>query len=395
MKKILFVVALMPLFFFLGCSNSSSFAENIAGRWSSYIVSDGDGNMILGAPKYDLQIEQNGTYIEAILNIYSTEDTTVVNMSGTVVGDDFTLNGNKKDARYDIEGFLENNNSMQINVIKNLDLNNPENMTAQHVLLKSTTLYLSPPATNTYELKNECGSGNSKNIILVHGFNSNSGIWGSMVNHFNKNGICDRYSVWTYQYDWKRHIEQSATDMISRVNTNIQNDKPIIIAHSMGGLVSRSYIAQHGYYDRLITLGTPHEGISEASKVVGWSYDGLNDMEPDSEFITNLNSNSFEQSQRANYLLLNGKIDHEWICTRTILSHCTWGYFKWTGDYPTSIKAGYFFNSRPNDGIVSQDSSRFNSDSNVERADADKFKWICHDWLPYKSLVMEYVTHQL
>ncbi|MFB6088877.1 MAG: alpha/beta fold hydrolase [Candidatus Aenigmatarchaeota archaeon] len=76
-------------------------------------------------------------------------------------------------------------------------------------------------------------------------------------------------------------------------------NKVIIIAHSMGGLVSRAYIKNYGgssKVDKLITIGTPNHGI------YGWLIGGLcenplyghqgqecKDMQHDSNFIANLN----------------------------------------------------------------------------------------------------------
>ena len=73
-------------------------------------------------------------------------------------------------------------------------------------------------------------------------------------------------------------------------------DKVIIIAHSMGGLVSRYYVKNLGgasKVDKLIMVGTPNHGI------YGWVGDLCDsfhpgqeclDMQYDSEFIANLNS---------------------------------------------------------------------------------------------------------
>mgnify|MGYP001582299067 CR=1 FL=1 len=74
-------------------------------------------------------------------------------------------------------------------------------------------------------------------------------------------------------------------------------NKVIIVAHSMGGLVSRAYIKNYGRsnkVDKLITIGTPNHGIWSLD---GWnwgysaSHEGLEceDMLYDSPFIDQLN----------------------------------------------------------------------------------------------------------
>ena len=68
-------------------------------------------------------------------------------------------------------------------------------------------------------------------------------------------------------YDWRKSVQDSANTYlipwIDRARHASGSDKVILVAHSMGGLVSRSYI-QGGQYRsdvaKLITLGTPHLG---------------------------------------------------------------------------------------------------------------------------------------
>ncbi|MCX7858932.1 MAG: permease [Chloroflexus sp.] len=74
-------------------------------------------------------------------------------------------------------------------------------------------------------------------------------------------------------YDWRKPVEESArrylTGWIDRAKKAANANKVILIGHSMGGLVARSYIQSAEYPSRndvarLITLGTPHRGSAEA-----------------------------------------------------------------------------------------------------------------------------------
>ena len=91
---------------------------------------------------------------------------------------------------------------------------------------------------------------------------------------------------------------QRLSDIVDKVLHHTNKDKVIIVAHSMGGLVSRNYIKNYGGQNKvykLVTIGTPNHGI------FGWLVGGLcgathlglpecQDMQPDSNFMKNLNS---------------------------------------------------------------------------------------------------------
>jgi hypothetical protein len=74
-----------------------------------------------------------------------------------------------------------------------------------------------------------------------------------------------------------------------------------------------------------------------------------------------------------------------------------YGYVGKGGDYPALIDVGYAILSKPNDGMVEEPSARFAVvfDAGIQRAPADKFEWICHDWLPFKSPVIKYIEQIL
>lgn len=72
-------------------------------------------------------------------------------------------------------------------------------------------------------------------------------------------------------YDWRKSVSDNARDYlvpwIDRARARSGSAKVVLVGHSMGGLVSRSYIQSSAYrndVDRLITLGTPHRGSAEA-----------------------------------------------------------------------------------------------------------------------------------
>ncbi|MCX7792076.1 MAG: permease [Chloroflexaceae bacterium] len=72
-------------------------------------------------------------------------------------------------------------------------------------------------------------------------------------------------------YDWRKSVQDAARlylkPWIDRAKRAARADKVILVGHSMGGLVARSYIQSSAYADDvawLFTLGTPHRGAGEA-----------------------------------------------------------------------------------------------------------------------------------
>jgi len=184
-------------------------------------------------------------------------------------------------------------------------------------------------------------------------------------------------NVWVYEYKWWEHIDVNAQELFI-VLPGLQkegkiSDEPILVAHSMGGLVSRSYIARGGNFSKLVTLGTPHLGSNLGHFVPYGDKDGIGDLIPGHTFLTNLNSNTYEKSQRSKYWLLNGRAGTYPSCYVGKVPTC----YHWHSPEPTAVeKAGYAALSKPNDGMVPEYSSRFSGnniydgDNSVHRIDS-------------------------
>lgn len=95
-------------------------------------------------------------------------------------------------------------------------------------------------------------------------------------------------------------------NVIDTVKYCTGSDKVNIIAHSMGGLIGRAYIAQYGSsdVDKLITLATPHYGIREWLKSFEEARD-VKDMIPNSPFLMWLNKG--DCSSRTKYVSIGAK----------------------------------------------------------------------------------------
>ena len=109
------------------------------------------------------------------------------------------------------------------------------------------------------------------------------------------------YSLGNYEITAQKseRIENYAIrlkEIIDIVKKRTNSDKVIIIAHSMGGLVTReyTYLFGHENIDKIITINSPHNGvskkISDFCPVLG-SNKECNDMKQNSIFLNRLNSN--------------------------------------------------------------------------------------------------------
>ncbi len=98
------------------------------------------------------------------------------------------------------------------------------------------------------------------------------GTYDNLLEELRLVGYEDGVSLFTFPYDWRQPLETTGSELGTALDgflaqaaarPYVRTDKVDIIAHSMGGLVSRAYIQGNGYRNnarRLITLGTPHLG---------------------------------------------------------------------------------------------------------------------------------------
>jgi len=103
-------------------------------------------------------------------------------------------------------------------------------------------------------------------VLLIHGVDSDSDMWGSLTGLLAGDGR----QVATFNYPSDGPIDEDSARLAAAL-IDLRHSYPglrlDIIAHSMGGLVARDYIEgpdYHGGVDRLIMLGTPNAGSTWA-----------------------------------------------------------------------------------------------------------------------------------
>ena len=91
-----------------------------------------------------------------------------------------------------------------------------------------------------------------------------------LIDSFVENGYEKEKNLFVFPYDWYQKNETTAENLKEKI-LDIRNQTRVskvdVVAHSMGGLVARSYAQSDTYaddVDQLITIGTPQRGAPES-----------------------------------------------------------------------------------------------------------------------------------
>ena len=129
-------------------------------------------------------------------------------------------------------------------------------------------------------------------ILFVHGWNSSSTTWTTMVNRFAADG-------WSAKElnNWSYNTSQSNATTAQEIKTKVDGilattgaTKVDIISHSMGGLSSRYYVKNLGgdlTVDEWVSLGGPNHGTDTANFCFSTA---CSEMRVGSSFLAALNS---------------------------------------------------------------------------------------------------------
>src|SRR6266545_6057225 len=126
-------------------------------------------------------------------------------------------------------------------------------------------------------------------VLLVHGVLCNAGVWYGFRRRLGALGVGPIYAL-SYGPPLAS-IERFAEQLAARIDDVLAATGArdvVIVAHSMGGLVSRAYLRRFGgtKVRRLITIGAPHRGSMHARFFPGQS---LAEMRPDNAWLEELN----------------------------------------------------------------------------------------------------------
>jgi pimeloyl-ACP methyl ester carboxylesterase len=90
----------------------------------------------------------------------------------------------------------------------------------------------------------------------------------------------DGWNVQAFWYDWRQDLARIADSLRQQIDRWFGSDATVnLVAHSMGGLVARTYILRHaqrwGNRGRLIMLGTPNHGSFAIPQMITGAYDTI------------------------------------------------------------------------------------------------------------------------
>jgi triacylglycerol lipase len=143
-----------------------------------------------------------------------------------------------------------------------------------------------------FRTRSDRGSGAASGpvIVLQHGYAHNGGVWFSTARALEGCG----YRVFTIDQPLYAPIDVMADRLAARIHDVIARtgeSQITLIAHSMGGLVSRAYLRRYGEAKvrRLITLGSPHHGTFHAYLAGGTNG---KQMRPGNEWLQTLNQSA-------------------------------------------------------------------------------------------------------
>lgn len=137
-------------------------------------------------------------------------------------------------------------------------------------------------------------------VIFVHGANAASGVWSDVIRKLDRT----RFQPWVFNYPSGVRLDL-ASEYLKRAVNDLQNKyqmkKVYIVAHSMGGLVTRSFIKKYrksypGNADKIsfvMTINSPMLGMESAASGVKYSpilVPSWRDVASGSEFIKNIHA---------------------------------------------------------------------------------------------------------
>ena len=124
-------------------------------------------------------------------------------------------------------------------------------------------------------------------IVLVHGFGCSRGVWWKLRRNLEAAGHTVASVSLTPPYTSIGKLVSQLALRIDQVCATTGAQQVVLIGHSMGGLVCRSFLARYGIaqVEQLITIASPHRG-SELARI-GFGQNAR-EMEPGSMWLRDL-----------------------------------------------------------------------------------------------------------
>lgn len=101
-------------------------------------------------------------------------------------------------------------------------------------------------------------------------------VYGPFIDRLEQAGYREGETLFVFDYDWRLSVFDNAKKLAEYVDAEIPGSAPVdIVAHSMGGLIARTYAIDEGGADRigrLVSAGSPWLGSVQAFELLrgGW-----------------------------------------------------------------------------------------------------------------------------
>jgi Predicted acetyltransferases and hydrolases with the alpha/beta hydrolase fold len=127
-------------------------------------------------------------------------------------------------------------------------------------------------------------------VLLIHGLKANGAYWWPMRRYLARRGINNIFTINLEPICGSiQQLAEQVKQRVEQICTLTGAEKVLLVAHSMGGLVSRAYLYQLGGEARvakLITLGSPHHGTELARLLAATN---IRQMRPGNPWLEELN----------------------------------------------------------------------------------------------------------
>ncbi|WP_424213906.1 esterase/lipase family protein [Streptomyces sp. BI20] len=130
-------------------------------------------------------------------------------------------------------------------------------------------------------------------VVLVHGYNADPGVWGSLRSELRAAGYADD-EVYAWGYDTHQSVNEVLSgrlaQYVAEVRARTGAARVDLVAHSFGSLVTRWYVKYGGgesVVGRWVSLAGPNRGTSTAWACALWDQ-ACRDMTPGSYVVKNL-----------------------------------------------------------------------------------------------------------
>ncbi|MBE2278912.1 MAG: hypothetical protein IAE91_00840 [Ignavibacteriaceae bacterium] len=393
---------LVLLFILIGCNSEPTSTPPTSQLHPHWEVMYGKDTII--DHHFGLKIDENAGILTGTAEYIGNDAKYSGTISGSVTGNNINFLVNFENDNYDFSFKGVVSNSLitgKMHFTNAASIDKPSLIyqdTLDVALIKSNNAVFdfgAAPPPNQYYFKKVFSSSkpNPTPVIFVHGMGATPAEWDSILANFSQN-FKDKHDVYVYQYNWQDSIMINGRILKDSVQAyGLVN--PIIVAHSMGGLVSRAYVASGGSIEKLVTLGTPHKGTELANFLFikpDLDTPGPNDMAIGSSFITGLFSNPNDLTNRNKYYVFAGQMGGRFETSFPFSWVWNEPYYKevLNGIVCTGWKVLIAFGA--NDGLVPVTSALFEG-GGVNQVLSGPILWVDHMHLVFPSKAPEVMNY--